>query len=167
MDVHGTPWTFHGTLWNSMDTPWHAMELHAGLLILCDVAISHNWPKIATNRIIHEISQNLYKNAQFKKKRAKIPLNVKFSDNLNVISRHFFFQKASKSTGKRSFVEQTNKQAFYASFYMLGTWCWFSKLNKWSLARNKQSFYVNTPITIDVIWFLLTCVVSISMETAR
>ena len=78
---------------------------YPGLLILCDVAISHNLPKIATNRIIHEKLQNLYKIAQFKKKRAKTSLYVKFSDNLSVISRSFFFQKASEITWKRSFVD--------------------------------------------------------------
>ena len=71
--------------------------IYTGLLIFCDVAISHNWPKIATNRIIHEKSQNLYRIAQFKKKRAKISLNVKFSDNLNVISRSFFLSKGVKN----------------------------------------------------------------------
>ena len=36
-------------------------------------------------------------------------LNVKFSDNLNVILKNFFFQKASKITWKRSFIEQAKK----------------------------------------------------------
>ena len=149
--------------------------LFTGLLILCDVAILYNWPKIVTNRIIHEKSQNLYKIAQFKKKRTKISLNVKFSDNLSVISRSFFFQKASKITWKPSFLDHANRQAFYASFYMLGTWCWFSILSEWSLARNKQSLNcVNIPITIIDIFLgrhlipsYLQCRLGIGVKTAR
>ena len=58
---------------------------HAGLLILRDGAISHNRPKIAINRIIHEKSHNLFKIAQFKKRKTKISLCIKFSDILIVI----------------------------------------------------------------------------------
>ena len=57
----------------------------SGLLILRDGAISHNRPKIATNRIIHEKSHNLFKIAQFKKRKTKISLCIKFSDILIVI----------------------------------------------------------------------------------
>ena len=103
--------------------PSGMLILMAGLLILRDGAISHNRPKIATNRIIHEKLHNLFKIAQFKKRKTKISLCIKFSDILIIILGRFIFQMASKLTWKRSFVEETINKAFYASFYMLGTWC--------------------------------------------
>ena len=38
---------------------------NTGLLILCDGAISHNRPQIASNRIIHKKSLNSQKNVQY------------------------------------------------------------------------------------------------------
>ena len=45
-----------------------------GLLIFCDVAISHNWPQIATFRIIHQKSHNSDKIAKFEEIKGKYSL---------------------------------------------------------------------------------------------
>lgn len=87
----------------------------------------------------------MYKIAQFTQKKSQISLFRKFSDNLNVISSHFSFQKTPK-TGKN---ERTNKLAFYASFYLLGTWSWFLMVSNCSLAT---SHFLNKPITIIYIF---------------
>ena len=73
---------------------------------------------MATNRIIHEKSHNLYKIAQFKKKRAKTLLNVKFSDNLNVMSRSFSFKRRKISPGSvGSLNKQTNRRSMLHFIY--------------------------------------------------
>ena len=65
----------------------------SGLLIFCDVAISHNWPQIATfciirrNRIIQAKLLNL------RKEQGNIRPLIKLYDNLSVVSRWFTSQK--------------------------------------------------------------------------
>ena len=44
------------------------LVVKAGLLIFCDVAISHNWPQIATFRIIRQKSHNSGKIAKFEER---------------------------------------------------------------------------------------------------
>ena len=48
-----------------------------GLLIFCDVAISHNRPQIATFRIIHQTSHNSGKIARFEERTRKYLLLTK------------------------------------------------------------------------------------------
>ena len=48
--------------------------IYSGLLIFCDVAISHNWPQIATFRIIRQKSHNSGKIAKFEERTRKYSL---------------------------------------------------------------------------------------------
>ena len=66
-----------------------------GLLIFCDVAISHNWPQIATFRIIRQKSHNSGKIA---KEQGNIRFLLKFYDNLSVVLRWFTSQKTLEIT---------------------------------------------------------------------
>ena len=47
------------------------INLQSGLLIFCDVVISHNWPQIATFRIIRQKSHNSGKIAKFEERTRK------------------------------------------------------------------------------------------------
>ena len=66
----------------SMDYPhglrttlkWTMPLEFTGLLIFCDVAISHNWPQIATFRIIRQKSHNSGKIAKFEERTRKYSL---------------------------------------------------------------------------------------------
>ena len=58
-----------------------------GLLIFCHVAISHNWPQIATFHIIHQKLHNSSKEWR------NLCFLLKFYDNLNVVSTWFTSQK--------------------------------------------------------------------------
>ena len=70
---------------------------NSGLLILGDVAISHNKPKIATNRRIPEKSQSFYKITQFTEEKSQTSFYLKLSDNLNVIPSNFSLARHKKS----------------------------------------------------------------------
>ena len=112
-----------------------------GLLIFCDVAISHNWPQIATFRIIHQKSHNSDEIAKFEKRKRKYSLlTYKFYDNLSVVSRWFTSQKTLeiiKIVCERS-IEQTGVLCIV--LHVADLVLKFSKESDCSLAKNKQSF---------------------------
>ena len=59
------------TTWGKISEIFSYSCLVSGLLIFCDVAISHNWPQIATFRIICQKSHNSGKIAKFEERTRK------------------------------------------------------------------------------------------------
>ena len=120
----------------------------SGLLIFCDVAISHNWPQIATFRIIRQKSHNSCK-IRGKNKEIIIHFLIKFYDNLSIVSRWFTPQKTleiTKITHERS-IDQTGVVCMVLHIRDL-----VLVLNRSDclLAKNRQSF-----VLIGHSWLLL------------
>ena len=122
-----------------------------GLLIFYDVAISHNWPQIATFRIICQNSHNSGKIAKFEERTRKYSLRniIKFYDNLSVVSRWFTPQKTLEIT-KIAHERSIDQTGVVCVVLHVGDLVLVLNRSDCLLAKNRQSF-----VLIGHSWLLL------------